>query len=365
MVNKMKAFSIIFILALIASGNAGAQAKPQFQEVVYYEQPVNYHPMAQAAQPKRSPIEQIIWNNKVRCGSNMAVKSYAYQEDGYWYGVDADFCRVIAEALLGDNKKIEMVNVTPKKMSKALDENKIDVMLSGAAYSARTETAREGLSAGLLYYDHQMVMVREDSSDVLEDYRGKKICLSTDTDYYKNFDDYNTKYNLGIKFLTFNTLEQAKEAFFLKRCDMLTAGGLILNGLKKELPATKVKILPQQIALQPVYAFVQRDNAELRLALKWVFNALFLAEQYGVNARNLNFYAGSDNIELQNLLGENPELWMDLKVKPRWLKKSVAAVGSYQDIYDKNLGMNSDFKLDRKEGRLVKDGGTIYPIPFM
>ena len=35
------------------------------------------------------------------------------------------------------------------------------------------------------------------------------------------------------------------------------------------------------------------------------------------------------------------------------------------DIYDKDLGKDSDYNLERGEGKLVKDGGTIYPLPFM
>ena len=295
----------------------------------------------------------------------MSIKSYAYKEDGVWHGIDADLCRVIAQALLGDNKKIQMVNVSQKNMSRALDENRIDVMLSGGAYSAKTETSRQALSAGFLYYDHQMLMVHKNDSENLKDYKGKKICISTDSDYFKNFDDYNFANDLGIRYLTFNTLKEAKEAFLLNRCQMLTASGLVLNGIIEERINSNAKVLPQQIALHPVYAYVQRDNNELRLALKWIFNALFLAEQYDINAQNLSFFASNDNPEIRNLLGDDTQLWTDLKAKPQWVREVISLLGSYKDIYDKNLGADSGYHLDRKEGRLVKDGGTIYPLPFI
>ena len=295
----------------------------------------------------------------------MSVKSYAYKEDGVWHGIDADLCRVVAQALLGDNKKIQMVNVSQKNMSRALDENRIDVMLSGGAYSAKTETSRQALSAGFLYYDHQMLMVHKNDSENLKDYKGKKICISTDSDYFKNFDDYNFANDLGIRYLTFNTLKEAKEAFLLNRCQMLTASGLVLNGIIEERINSNAKVLPQQIALHPVYAYVQRDNNELRLALKWIFNALFLAEQYDINAQNLSFFASNDNPEIRNLLGDDTQLWTDLKAKPQWVREVISLLGSYKDIYDKNLGADSGYHLDRKEGRLVKDGGTIYPLPFI
>lgn len=365
MVNKMKIFSIFGIFASFLPMLAQAQQVPQFQEQVYYQEPVYYHPLAPQVQQQRSPIEQIVWNNKVRCGSDMSIKSYAYKEDGVWNGIDADLCRVIAQALLGDNKKIQMVNVSPKNMQRALDENRIDVMLSGGAYSAKTEISRQALSAGFLYYDHQMLMAHKDAPEDLNEYKGKKICISTDSDYYKNFDDYNWDNNLGMRYLTFSTLKEAKEAFLLNRCQMMTASGLMLHGILRDLPGTNAKILPQQIALHPVYAYVQRDNAELRLALKWVFNALFVAEKYDINVQNLNFYSSNDNPEIRNLLGDDEQLWLDLKVKPHWVKEVISLFGNYRDIYDKDLGKDSDYNLKRSEGKLVKDGGTIYPLPFM
>ncbi len=362
----MKTFFVFgALLAGLGVLTAEAQPMPQLNEPVYYQQPIVHHPLAPEMQQQRSPIEQMVWNNKVRCGSDMSVKSYAYKEDGVWHGIDADLCRVIAQALLGDNKKIQMVNVSQKNMSRALDENRIDVMLSGGAYSAKTETSRQALSAGFLYYDHQMLMVHKNDSENLKDYKGKKICISTDSDYFKNFDDYNFANDLGIRYLTFNTLKEAKEAFLLNRCQMLTASGLVLNGIIEERINSNAKVLPQQIALHPVYAYVQRDNNELRLALKWIFNALFLAEQYDINAQNLSFFASNDNPEIRNLLGDDTQLWTDLKAKPQWVREVISLLGSYKDIYDKNLGADSGYHLDRKEGRLVKDGGTIYPLPFI
>ena len=362
----MKVFFVfIALLGMYINNNVYAQQVPQFQEPVYYEDNVNHHPFAPSVQKKRTYIENMVWNNKVRCGTNMSVKSYAHKKDGVWVGIDADMCRVIAQAVIGNNTKIEMVNVAPSEMEKALDEGKIDVMLSGQPFSANIETARKALSVGLLYFDHQMLMVKADDSDNLEDYRGKKICISTDADYFKNLDDYNMRYNLGLSYLTYPTLAQAKEAFLLNRCQMMTASGMTLHGVLEDLPKANAKILNERVSMYPVYAFVQRDNAELRLALKWIFNALLLAEQYDINSQNLSFYATNDDPELRNLLGDDPKMWKDLKLRPKWLREVIANLGNYKNIFDKNIGRDSKYKLNRDEGQLVKDGGTVYPVPFI
>ena len=312
-----------------------------------------------------SEVEKVRARGKIRCGSHMQVKSFAYQDDNIWHGIDADFCRIFALALLGDSEKIEMVDVAPNRVAEALNTNKIDVMLSGAGYVAAMETSGQATSAGVLYYDHQMVMSKNAEVKTLEQMKHKKICLSTDTDYYQNFDNYNVGRGLNISYLSFPNLAKAKEAFLLNRCDMMTASGLMLNGILKDLPNSKAVILSDYVALKPVYAFVRRDNNELRLAVKWILNALLLAEQHGINVRNLEFFASNDNPEIRNLLGDDETLWKNMNMDPQWVRKAVALLGNYADIYDRNLGEASDYHLQRREGRLVKDGGTMYPIPFL
>lgn len=383
----MKVFSILFLFFSLSFGSANAQPV-QYEEEVYANMPAeqiydsgNFRYIGQQPQQvyaddvymlpqvipaaRNGSIKAIRQRDRIRCGSNMQVKTYAHYEDGVWTGIDADFCRVFALALLGDNSKIEMVDVRPNEIANALNSGKIDVMLSGVSYSAATETSRQALSAGLLYYDHQILLVSKKLGETNDDLRGKKICISTDTDYYKNFDDYNMRYGLDIKYLTFANLPKAREAFLLKRCDMMTANGLTLYGILKDLPKAKAKIVKTYISLYPIYAFVRKDNHELQLAVKWILNALFLAEQYGISVRNLAYFATNDNPEVRNLMGDNPKLWQNLGVRPQWMRDAIKMIGNYADIYDKNLGQNSPYKLERREGRLVKDGGTIYPIPFM
>ena len=151
----------------------------------------------------------------------------------------------------------------------------------------------------------------------------------------------------------------------LKRCNLLSASGLLLYGLQNEMPQMKMRVLPIRISVQPTYATVKYGNVDLQIALKWVFNALLLAEQYGMNMQNMGYYATNDDPEVRNLLGDNPEMWRNLHLQPNWLREVITKLGNYGDIYERNLGKESEFKLQRNEGNLLKNGGTIYPLPFI
>ncbi len=346
-VKKMKAFSILSALFVMIFSNA--QAQMQYSA-----------PIAQS-----SSVAEIARRNVVRCGTNLRIKSYAYEEDGVWHGIDADFCRVIAQAITGDMSKFEMIHIPSGTVTEALDSGKIDVMLSGTSYSAQMETSGQVLGIGPLYFDRQYVMVRNDGSEDLAAYKDKKMCLSVDSGYQRHFEDFNIKHNLGIKYLTFGSVERAQEAFLLNRCPLFSASGLMLQGLKLSRPKLEAHVLPVKISVQPMYAAVKYNNLDLQIALKWVFNALFLAEQYNAKMTNLAFFATNDDPELRNLFGDNPQLWRDLRLQPNWLRAVIGTLGNYGEIFERDLGKDSEFKLPRDAGKLLRDGGSIVPLPFI
>lgn len=350
-VKKMKAFlaSLVFFVAITAVAEAQTYIINDYM----------------ALPTTGSSVAEIARRNVVRCGTNLHAKAYAYQEDGIWHGIDADFCRVIAQAITGNKDNFELRHVEAANVINALNSGQIDIMLSGSYYTAKMETTKQALGVGPLYYDRQYIMVRDDNSEDLTAYKDKKICISTDSDYQWHFDEYNVKHNFEIKYLTFKTAKEAQSAFMMKRCPLLTANSLVLAGLKMSQPKLDAHLLPMKISVQPMYAVVKYDNYDLQLALKWIFNALFLAEQYNIKQQNLNFFATNDIPELRNLLGDEPQMWQGLHLQPNWVRKVIGTLGNYGDIYERNLGLDSDFKLPRGEGKLMKDGGTILPLPFI
>lgn len=309
-------------------------------------------------------LDYIRAQGKIRCGTNTKLKPFARLEDGIWYGIDADICKAFAIAILGDADKIEMINVEAGNVFKALANDQIDVMLSGTPMKSISEINEGVEDAGLLYYDQQLLMVDDEDKEP-EYYRGKKVCISTSSDYYRNFEEFNLKNDLNATYLTFNNMEKVQEAFLLKRCQMMTASALILSGIKQNMTKTNAKIYSDQIAITPIYALVRSYNEELRLAIKWILNALLLAEQYGINGQNVNFFTSHNNPEIRNLMGDNPELWQNLGLRSLWLSDAVRILGNYGEIYDRNIGTDSEYKIERKQGKLLKDGGTVYPLPFM
>lgn len=305
----------------------------------------------------------------VRCGTDLTSDTYAAKdEDGYWHGIDSDLCKIFATAILGRSDRFEMVNVGSNSVSKALSTNKIDIMFGSAPYSASTEINSRAAPVAAVYYDKQMFLAKKlDGADSMEAYKGAKVCTVSASEDLSNLQEYNDRYRLDFGILQFNSINKAREAFLLNRCTLLTGNELYLKSVQEKNFANKdnVALLPEVIAVKPIYAFTAKDNTTLNIVSKWIINALRLAEEKGIDSNNIKVYIGANETSVQNLLGDNPKLWEKFGLKPQWVRKAIAETGNFGEIYEKNIGMNSKLQIERGPNHLVKNKGLIIPQPFL
>lgn len=304
----------------------------------------------------------------VRCGSDLSAKTYAFKDEGgYWRGIDADFCRLFSIAIFGRPDRFEMVDVKSSQVNKAIATNKIDVMLGDVPGTATRDVSGKTTQAELLYYGRQMFLAQKvDDALSMEAYKGKKVCIVTNSEDYYNLQDYSDKYNLDLQMLFFGQRDRAKEAFLLKRCDLYTGSEIYLKSIYEKINNENMNLtmLPEVVADKPVYAQIHKDNQTLRLAIKWIMNAITLAEKKGINSKNIDIFIGVKDGSVKNLLGLNPDLWNKFQLKPDWVKTAITTLGNYGEIYERNLGSLSEFNIERGKNKLIEDGGLIKSQSF-
>lgn len=311
------------------------------------------------------PVRPLLKTDVIRCGTDLSVKSYARKSGKTWKGFDADMCRAFAWAIYGDGNKFKMVDVRPHQIKQAFNDNMIDVMLSGGFYSADIEARYYASSIGLMYYDRQMFAGRDvqEQATSMNDFKGKIVCVINTGGYLDNLRSYNKKHELNLRILPFKTLTKAREALLLKRCELISANGMLLQGMNLDVPGRKLQILPEEFAHKPVYAFVDQNNNRLRTALKWVMNGLYLAEKLGITQQNVNTII-ANNDSTRNLLGDEELLWLRFNLYPLGLRNAIAELGNMGEIYDRNLGTDSLFKLERGKANLIQNGGIVHAEDF-
>ncbi|MGN0913293.1 MAG: transporter substrate-binding domain-containing protein [Alphaproteobacteria bacterium] len=324
---------------------------------------------AQNALAADAGLRYITTRGIVRCGTDLSSDTYAKKdEDGIWSGIDVDFCKAFSLAVFGRSDRFEMVNVSSANADKALKTNKIDIMFGGMPYSASTDLSGKASPADVLYYDRQMFLAKKiDDADSMEAYKGSKVCTVTNSEDLSRLQEYSEKYKLDFNPLLFRSENKAREAFLLNRCQLLTGNAVYLKSILTKNYAGKddVALLPETIAVNPVYAYVAKDNITLRIISKWIINSLKLAEEKEATSQNIKVFIGTKETSTRNLLGDNPELWQKFGLKPDWVRKAIAEIGNFGEIYEKNLGKDSELAMERKENQLMKNGGLIRPQPFL
>ena len=99
--------------------------------------------------------------------------------------------------------------------------------------------------------------------------------------------------------------------------------------------------------------------------MRWTLNALITAEELGVTSANISeMAAGTNNPEINRLLGSEGTLGEMLGLSADWAKKAISANGNYGEIFESNIGESTAIGLARGLNAQWTDGGLIYSPPF-
>jgi general L-amino acid transport system substrate-binding protein len=122
---------------------------------------------------------------------------------------------------------------------------------------------------------------------------------------------------------------------------------------------------PDLISREPLSPAVRDDDPRWETLVRFTFNALVLAEAKGVTqAMAGDPAATADDPELRRLLGLEPGIGAPLGLDDGWARRAIAVAGHYGEIFDRNLGGQSRYRMERGLNALWPDGGLLYPLPI-
>ncbi|HPT56705.1 MAG TPA: amino acid ABC transporter substrate-binding protein, partial [Casimicrobium sp.] len=175
-------------------------------------------------------LDKIKKAGQVVCGVNTGLAGFSQADSaGNWTGLDADYCKALAAAVLGDANKVKWVPLNAQQRFAALQSGEVDVLSRNTTFSL-TRDASLGLHAtGVTYYDGQGFMVTTKSKiKDAKQLKGQTVCVQSGTTTEKNLTDFSKANGLGIKPVVFEKVEAATGAYFAGRCIAYTtdASGL-------------------------------------------------------------------------------------------------------------------------------------------
>lgn len=309
-------------------------------------------------------LETVKSRGTLICGVHGSLPGFAFLEsDGRMSGFDADYCRAVAAAVLGDAEAVEYVPLTAAERFVALQTGEVDVLIRNTTWSLIRDTDVSADFAPPIFYDGQGMMVRTDLGvSELTDLAGASICVTAGTTTELNLAD--TMRTLGVPFtpVVFEDTDTLYSAYEQGRCDAITSD-------KSQLAGRRVifsnpddhMILEATISKEPLAPSTAHGDNRWNDVVSWVVYATFFAEEVGITAANIDTFTSTNNPDIARFLGISGNLGESLGLDADWAAQVVRSVGNYAEIFERNL---TPLGLPRGLNRQWTEGGVLYAMPF-
>jgi general L-amino acid transport system substrate-binding protein len=314
-------------------------------------------------------LNRIKSRGNLRCGVSDGVQGFSIKDpDGRWAGMDADFCRALAAAVLGDGEKAIFFPLKTSERFPSLMAGEIDVLVRNTTWTLEREATMEVIFAGVLYYDGQSFLVPAKSNiHDLSQLNDTTICAVKGTTHEMNLGNYFRSKNWNYQPLIVESQAKAGEALFEGRCMAFTSERPQLTAMKQKAPGgpQEYVILPVQISKEPMGPVVRRGDDAWFTLVRTVLYLLISAEEKGITRANLH-----------SVLKESPDpavkrvpeldriIARGLQIQPGWAERALGTAGNYGEMFERNFGSQSVLKLERGLNRLFTQGGLMYSPPF-
>jgi general L-amino acid transport system substrate-binding protein len=304
----------------------------------------------------------------VICAVNTGLAGFALPDrEGNYQGLDADICRAIGAAVLGDAHKVKFVPATAQQRFTLLQTGEVDVLVRNTTWTLLRDTENGLTFAPVTYYDGQGFMVAKKLGvKSAKELDGATICVQPGTTTELNLADYFRTNHLSFKPLVIEKLDEVENAFFSARCDAYTTdrSGLAATRAAKAPNPDDYVILPEIISKEPLAPAVRHGDDEWFDVVKWTVFAMIAAEEKGITAANVDEMMKSDDPEVKRMLGVSPGMGKALHLDDRWAYNVIKQVGNYGEAFERNVGAQSPLKLARGLNALWTAGGLMYAMPF-
>ena len=321
---------------------------------------------ATAAQAQAMTLDNVKQRSSLNCGVNAALPGFSQSDGkGNWKGIDVDYCKAIAAAVLGDPTRVTYFPTPRLERFADLKSSKIDVLIRNTTWTSERDSPAEFAFVGVNYYDGQTFLVKVSRGvKSIQDLNGATVCVGTGTTSELNLADYFASHNLSYKPITFPNHDETVQAYLADRCDAFTADGSSLYSVRVQQARPKDHaVLPEIISKEPLGPSVRQGDSQWFTVVKWVHFTLLNAEELGVTQANVDEKARSPDPFVRRLLGVEGDFGKRLGLDNDFAVKVIKAVGNYGEIFERNVGTGSRLKIDRGLNKLWNNGGLQYAPP--
>jgi general L-amino acid transport system substrate-binding protein len=132
--------------------------------------------------------------------------------------------------------------------------------------------------------------------------------------------------------------------------------------LKAENPDDHM-ILPDTIAAAPVGMVVREGDDGWLDIMNFTLSTLLAAEESGVTSQNVDeMKSKPPSPAVAKMLGVTPGYGIRIGLEDDFGYNVIKKIGNYSEVWERNLGSQSPYKLERSVNALWLNGGVLWPI---
>ena len=294
-------------------------------------------------------LDRIRAEGVVRCGGVERPGLIAVEDGGKAAGLELDLCRAIASVALGPNGRLEFRRYDSEKAFGEVRAGKDDVSFLTGREMIDNGLTGKMIAGPAIFVETMAVMVPSDSPlQRLEQLAKHPICFAL----LQHAQDHLTSWfaTRGLDFVRMGFQEDVEmnDAYAVNYCAGLAGEATTLADTRSTgaLAKSQHRFLPETLASYPIVAATSAQDGEWAAIVAWTIDTLVQAE-----TPETEWTLGG----LNSLRVNAPELGLGAG----WQKRLVDLIGTYADLYARNLGDKSELKLPRGVNAPVALGGAL------
>jgi general L-amino acid transport system substrate-binding protein len=319
------------------------------------------------SQAGAATLDDVKARDTLRCGVNGELPGLSHKDaNGVWTGLDVDFCRAVAAAVLGKADKVTFVPLNNSDRFDALRQGEVDLLSRNTTWTLSRDLDLGMAFVGILYHDGQGFMVPRGTNTLSAvELSRKKICAIEDSTSPANAQAFFTRNRMQLELVLVKDADASKAAYLAGKCDAITADHSQLHSLRAEMgEAHAQRILPEIISKEPLSPAVRSADQVWFDIVRWTLFTLINAEEAGVDSTNADAARHlAKTEEVRRLLDVDGQSAGMIGLEPGWSWRIIKQVGNYAEVFARNLGDQSQLKIKRGLNALWRDGGILYAPP--
>lgn len=324
--------------------------------------------LSAAAQGSTSTVDAIKKRGQLVCGVSQGSAGLSLADSqGRWSGLDVDFCKALAAAVLNAPDKVRYVPLSSQQRFPALQSGEIDVLNRNTTVTSSRDAGMNVTAPAIVFYDGQGFMVpKKLGVKSAKDLDGAQVCVQPGTSNEQNLVDWFSTHKMKYRPVVIENLVELENAFYAGRCDVYLSDASTLAASRSARAgnADDYVILPERVNKSPLSPWVRDNDTQWIDIVRWTVHAVVTAEELGITSKNVDSFNSSKDPQVRRLLGLDAGIGKNFGLTDKWAYNVIKAVGNYGEIWDRNVGLHTPLKLERGQNALWNKGGLLYAPPF-